>query len=200
MGPELVGLKANEWTYKRGIYARHARRNIHRARPAAECCMCVGGAISHHQSLVLILVLILASWNVATSGARPSLRGSCSNRCQPTAPCTAHPRTAPCRVATASAARSGAGGRQWALQSLGLVQLLGLPCRDCRSTPMSRSPPRRSAEFPWRTRTRSSSSAPRATWRRRRPVRGPVALPMLVSAVDCLLLLCACTDCVVTLC
>ena len=21
MGPELVGLKANEWTYKRGIYA-----------------------------------------------------------------------------------------------------------------------------------------------------------------------------------
>ena len=109
-------------------------------------------------------------------------------------------RSAPCRVAAASAARSGAGGREWALQSLGLVQLLGLPCRDCRSTPMSRSPPRRSAEFPWRTRTRSSSSAPRATWRRRRPVRGPVALPMLVSAVDCLLLLCACTDCVVTLC
>ena len=24
MGPELVGLKANEWTYKRGIYASEA--------------------------------------------------------------------------------------------------------------------------------------------------------------------------------
>jgi hypothetical protein len=29
MGPELVGLKANEWTYKRGIYGQSGRNILY---------------------------------------------------------------------------------------------------------------------------------------------------------------------------